>query len=151
MNVIERILYSIQVHHVLNSLLRITYNWGLKYCDVLPKKPANQRFIARQQLRKYAIVDEAVFPPCRADDSRPEPRTNRYSRRIASHNFNSFNKPENRDSSVGIATGYWLDDWGVGVRVPVESRIFTSPCRPDRLWGSPNLLFNEYRGLFHQE
>jgi hypothetical protein len=45
-----------------------------------------------------------------------------------------------RDSAVGIATGYGLDDRGVGVRVPVGSTIFSSPCRPDRLWGLPNLL-----------
>jgi hypothetical protein len=51
------------------------------------------------------------------------------------------------DSSVGIATGYGLDDRGVGVRVPVESRIFSS-TRPDRPWGSPNLLSNGYWGLF---
>jgi hypothetical protein len=38
-----------------------------------------------------------------------------------------------RDSSVGMATSYGLDDGGVGVRVPVGSRIFTSPNRPDRL------------------
>jgi hypothetical protein len=44
-----------------------------------------------------------------------------------------------RDSAVGIATGYGLDDWAVGVRVPVGSRIFTSP---------PNLLYNGYRGSF---
>jgi hypothetical protein len=30
-------------------------------------------------------------------------------------------------SVVGIATGYGLDDRGVGVRVTVRSRIFTSP------------------------
>jgi hypothetical protein len=42
------------------------------------------------------------------------------------------------DSAVGIATGYRLDDRGVGVRVPVGSRIFSS--RPDRLRGPPNLL-----------
>jgi hypothetical protein len=42
------------------------------------------------------------------------------------------------DSAVGIATGYGLD----GVRVPVGSRIFSSPRRPDRLWGRPNLLSN---------
>jgi hypothetical protein len=51
-------------------------------------------------------------------------------------------------SAVGIATGYWLDDWEVGVWVPVVSRIFTSPCCPDRLWGPPNLLYNGYRGFF---
>jgi hypothetical protein len=35
------------------------------------------------------------------------------------------------DSVVGIATGYVLDDQGVGARVPVGSRIFSSPRRPD--------------------
>jgi hypothetical protein len=52
------------------------------------------------------------------------------------------------DSVVGIATGYGLDDEEVGVRVSVEARIFTSPCRPNRLWGPPNLLSNMYWGLF---
>jgi hypothetical protein len=53
-----------------------------------------------------------------------------------------------RDSTVGTANGYWLDDRGVGVRVPVGSRIFNSPYRPDRLWVLPNLLSNGCRGLF---
>jgi hypothetical protein len=35
-----------------------------------------------------------------------------------------------RDSPVGIATGYGLDDRGVGVRVPVGSRIFSMSSRP---------------------
>jgi hypothetical protein len=43
---------------------------------------------------------------------------------------------------VGIATGYGLDDRGVGVRVPVGSGIFISPYRPDRLWGPPILLLS---------
>jgi hypothetical protein len=51
-----------------------------------------------------------------------------------------------RGSLVGIATGYRLDGRGIGVRVPVWSRIFISSYRPDRLWGPPNLLFNGYGG-----
>jgi hypothetical protein len=47
---------------------------------------------------------------------------------------------------LSIATDYGLDDREVGVRVPVGSRIFSSPNRPDRLWGPPNLLTNGYRG-----
>jgi hypothetical protein len=53
-----------------------------------------------------------------------------------------------RDNSVGIATGYWLDDRGVRVRVPIGPKIFSSPRLPDRLWGPPNLLFKGHRGLF---
>jgi hypothetical protein len=55
-----------------------------------------------------------------------------------------------RDSVVGIATGYGLDNQGVGVRVPVGSRIFSSSCHPDQLWGLLNLLSNGYWGLFPQ-
>jgi hypothetical protein len=51
-----------------------------------------------------------------------------------------------RDSSVGIATGYGLDDQGVGIQVPIGVRIFSSPCRTDRLWGPPNLVSNGYGG-----
>jgi hypothetical protein len=40
-------------------------------------------------------------------------------------------------SSVGIATGYGLDDRGL-----------SSPRRPDRLWGPLILLCNGYRGFF---
>jgi hypothetical protein len=51
-----------------------------------------------------------------------------------------------RDSAVGIVTGYGLDCRGVGVRVPVGSRILSSPRRPDQVWGPHNLRSNEYPG-----
>jgi hypothetical protein len=56
----------------------------------------------------------------------------------------------NRDGVVSIVTGYGLDDRGVGVRAPVGSRIFSSPCRPERLCGPSNLLFNGNREFFPQ-
>jgi hypothetical protein len=34
---------------------------------------------------------------------------------------------KSQESIVGIVTGYGLDDQGVGVQVPVGTRIFTSP------------------------
>jgi hypothetical protein len=40
-------------------------------------------------------------------------------KRVLGTNTNS------RGSAVGLATGYGLDDRGVGVRVPIGSRIFT--------------------------
>jgi hypothetical protein len=58
----------------------------------------------------------------------------------------SFPTRASRDSAVGIATAYELDDGGVGVRVPGESRIFSSPHRLDRLWGPLSLLFNGCQG-----
>jgi hypothetical protein len=71
--------------------------------------------------------------------------------RDVARNFCPFTESYgSRDSSVGIATSYGLDDRGVGVRVPVGSRIFSSPRRPDRLWVPPNLLSSGYRGLFHR-
>jgi hypothetical protein len=56
-----------------------------------------------------------------------------------------------RNRAVGIATDYGLDDGEVGVRVPVESRIFSCPRRPDRLWCPRNLLSNGYWGLFPRD
>jgi hypothetical protein len=49
-------------------------------------------------------------------------------------------------AGVGIATGYGFDDRGVGVRVPVVSRIFSSLRRPDQFWGPLSLLSNGSRG-----
>jgi hypothetical protein len=40
-----------------------------------------------------------------------------------------------------IATSYGLDDRRVGLRVSEGSRIFSSPDRPDRLWGPPKTSY----------
>jgi hypothetical protein len=52
--------------------------------------------------------------------------------------------------AIGIATDYGLDDQGVEVRVPVGSRMFTSPCHPERLCGPPSLLSSGYPGVKRQ-
>jgi hypothetical protein len=57
------------------------------------------------------------------------------------HHVATFVKYNSRHL-LGIATGYGLDGRGVGVRVSVGTRIFTSPRRLDWLWGSPTLLSN---------
>jgi hypothetical protein len=41
--------------------------------------------------------------------------------------------------------GYGLDDPG---SIPGNARFFSSPQRPDRLWGPPNFLSYGYRRLF---
>jgi hypothetical protein len=40
-------------------------------------------------------------------------------------------------SAVGIATGHGLDGRGLGIRVPVGVRFFSSARRPDRFRGQP--------------
>jgi hypothetical protein len=59
----------------------------------------------------------------------------------------STNCKTSRDSAVGIATGYGLDEWRVGIRVPVGSRMFIFPYLSDRFWGSLRLLSNWHQGI----
>jgi hypothetical protein len=66
-------------------------------------------------------------------------------------NLTDSNLYESLDNSVSIATGYGLDGRRVSVRVPLGSAIFSSPRRPDRLWGPPSLFSNGYRGLKRPE
>jgi hypothetical protein len=58
------------------------------------------------------------------------------------------NIKRSRDSVVGIATNYGLDDGGVRVRVPVGSIIFSSPNRPDRLWGSNEIHSQSFKWIW---
>jgi hypothetical protein len=52
-----------------------------------------------------------------------------------------------RDSAVGTATVYGLDDQGFRTWGPLWRRIFISPLNPLRFWSPPSLLTNEYREL----
>jgi hypothetical protein len=63
----------------------------------------------------------------------------------------AFSKTQTLCLAVGTTTGYGQDDCTVGVRFPGGSRILSSPNRPDELWGSPNLLSNEFWELFPRE
>jgi hypothetical protein len=60
--------------------------------------------------------------------------------RQENHNLN-----KSCGSAVGKATDYVLDDRGVEVGVPVESIIFTFPCRRNRPRVPPSLLPSAYR------
>jgi hypothetical protein len=84
------------------------------------------------------VQEASKWPTCRVDPVWTPPLSMRIKK----------NQVGSRDSAVGIATGYGLDDREVGVRVLVGSRIFSSPRRPDRRWGPPNLLSNGYRGVW---
>jgi hypothetical protein len=90
-----------------------------------------------QTILNQFIFSELVLSKIRFKFSKPEFHRNN------SYKFNSYTtRNRSRDSAVGIATGYGLDDRGVGVRVSVRSRIFFFPCCPHRLWGPPSLLSN---------
>jgi hypothetical protein len=64
---------------------------------------------------------------------------------IISSVFRVTNVLVSQNSSVGVATGYGLD--GRGSIPRSGKRFFSSPQRPDWLWGSPSLLSNGYRRL----
>ena len=48
--------------------------------------------------------------------------------------------PRGQDSSVGLATGYGLNDLGI------ESQLWRDiPHPPERPWGPPSLMYNGHR------
>jgi hypothetical protein len=53
------------------------------------------------------------------------------------------------DSTVGTATGYWPDSWGIRIQFPVGVRFSSSTLRLDRLRDPPRLS-NVYREPFRQ-
>jgi hypothetical protein len=55
--------------------------------------------------------------------------------------FIYFENKRYRDSAVGTVNGYGLEDSGAGVRVPLNSRMFSSPCRLHLFCGLPSIFF----------
>jgi hypothetical protein len=47
------------------------------------------------------------------------------------------------NSAVDIETDYGLDSRGVGVRILVGTRVFSSSRSPDWFWGPPSLLSSD--------
>jgi hypothetical protein len=88
----------------------------------------------------------AVLSVARREPELPRPMHDSFKSPEDSCEMIMFKK--SRDSAVGIATGYGLDDRGVGVRAPVGPRIFFSPRHPDWLWGPPSLLSSGHREPF---
>jgi hypothetical protein len=52
---------------------------------------------------------------------------------------------QTQHSVIIIIISYGPDRRGIRFRVPVEARIFSSPRRPGRFWGTPCLLSNGYQ------
>jgi hypothetical protein len=58
----------------------------------------------------------------------------------------TYGKHHDKSKVKLIATGYELDDRGVGIRVRGGSIMFTSPYYPDQLWGPRSPLFDGHWG-----
>jgi hypothetical protein len=80
---------------------------------------------------KSTLTFHFQMPPVRMDYS-----AHCYLHRISQINL-AHDVNRSRNSVVNVATGYELDDRGVEVRVPIESRILFSPLRPYQIWGPP--------------
>jgi hypothetical protein len=89
------------------------------------------------RISQYFMQSEGSLPCSQEPSTGPYPEPDQ---------SNTYHPIRSQSSVVGIATSYGVDDRRFGVRVPVGTRIFSSPSRPDRLWGPPNLLPNGYRG-----
>jgi hypothetical protein len=120
--------------------------------EALPHKPACSVFEFKYILRNWWLLQEEIHIRCEHGLMVSETGSiaSRQHSRRAGYGF-IFTLPiplitGSRDSVVGIATGYSLEDRGFGVRVPVASRIFSSPRRRERFWGPPSLLSIGYRG-----
>jgi hypothetical protein len=126
-------LSNIAIHALIALWVYIQIIWSVTTFSFLRYEKVHSRVHNSPALEPH-------LQPCKS-------RTNPQTVSLSTH-FNIILPSMSRDRAVDIATGYGLNDRGVGVRVPVGSRMFSSPRRLDRFCGPPNLQFNRYRGLF---
>jgi hypothetical protein len=144
---IFNVLFAVEnVGHLVWTITTEQIVWSGNSSDLYPEMPVRISAGTR-------IMSAEFFLPVPPDKFREGTewfqiivRVSVYRPRNPDSNLESSYILKSRDSVVVIATGYGLDDRGVGVRVPVWSRIFSSPSRPDRPWGPPSLLSIGYRG-----
>jgi hypothetical protein len=102
---------------------------GITPCSPLK---VNRRFGRTCRLYLQGRINKTRKPERNQVASRAYSSTLKMEATCSSETSVDFQRTTSRDSVVGIVTGYGLDNRGVGVQVPVGSRIFSSPCRPDR-------------------
>jgi hypothetical protein len=92
-----------------------------------------------------SVVKKATLPfrDSNCDPSVVQPVARRYTHYAISAHVHF--KMVIRDNSIGITTGCWLD--GRGSILDRGKRSFSSPQRPNPLWGQPNFPPWGYRGL----
>jgi hypothetical protein len=104
--------------HVLKMRMEIYPDTGTRFCSTSVTFAVNKTSF-ESVLRTYIYIYSFGF--------------------IELYYLNSLNCGS-RNSSVDIATCYRVDDRGVGFRVPVGARIFTSLSRPNGYWGPLSFL-----------
>jgi hypothetical protein len=106
----------------------------------------NRDIIPLSALRVVKTVQEtSVRTVCVPTDNRTNTSWTKFRALLLLFQPNRYFVSSSSKSIQRLVTGWTTE--GSEFRVPVGSRIFSSPCRPHRLWGPPNLS-NGYRGLF---
>jgi hypothetical protein len=115
-----------------------------KCVRILPQPSQSNSGILLQKRLRLVISNTSLTVIIQFDATTYKPSLNKDNKQL---NLIEIIMDTWEELRAGKATGYGLDDRGVGVRVPVGSRIFSSPRGPVRLWSRPNLLSDGELGV----